>query len=95
MENYALFHTHSEAGHAPHPGGFYAPAWFLHLGCQIEAVGDGFTCPCHGSQFSRILAISEQAKSFQVRVEQNEQGLDPLCAMNLYNNRLTMITERA
>jgi cytochrome b6-f complex iron-sulfur subunit len=24
-----------------------------HLGCTIEADGDGFACPCHGSRFDR------------------------------------------
>ncbi len=30
-----------------------------HLGCGVEAVGDGFACPCHGSAFDgqgRVLA---------------------------------------
>lgn len=24
-----------------------------HLGCTLEEDGEGFTCPCHGSEFSR------------------------------------------
>ena len=62
-----------------HPGNsFYALSLVCpHLGCQIEAVGDGFTCPCHGSQFSRdgrLVSGPAQNPLRQLRVEQNEQG---------------------
>jgi cytochrome b6-f complex iron-sulfur subunit len=28
-----------------------------HLGCQVETTAEGFTCPCHGSQFSASGAV--------------------------------------
>ena len=28
-----------------------------HLGCTVEAKEDGFTCPCHGSQYARDGAL--------------------------------------
>ena len=43
-----------------------------HLGCTIEADGDGFTCPCHGSQFDQngmVLKNPAQKPLRKLRVE--------------------------
>ena len=29
-----------------------------HLGCRIHAKGDGYVCPCHGSEFTREGKVS-------------------------------------
>ena len=29
----------------------------MHRGCQVDAVGDGFVCPCHGSQYAADGAV--------------------------------------
>jgi cytochrome b6-f complex iron-sulfur subunit len=36
------------------PDGIYAVSIICtHLGCVVKVEGDGFKCPCHGSQFRR------------------------------------------
>jgi cytochrome b6-f complex iron-sulfur subunit len=48
-----------------------------HLGCQVEPTPDGFTCPCHGSQFAPSGALlrgpSDQPLR-TLRVEQTSDG---------------------
>ena len=42
-----LYVLHDEEGYA------VIGALCTHLGCVVSASGDGFSCPCHGSQFAR------------------------------------------
>jgi Rieske Fe-S protein len=42
-----LYVLHDEEGFA------VIGALCTHLGCVVAATGDGFACPCHGSQFSK------------------------------------------
>ena len=48
-----------------------------HLGCTVGADPDGFTCPCHGSQYSltgSVLLGPATSPLKSLRVEQNEAG---------------------
>jgi len=48
-----------------------------HLGCTVEAKEDGFTCPCHGSQYARDGALlrGPAARALAVlRVEMTADG---------------------
>lgn len=43
-----------------------------HLGCTVEEDGDGFTCPCHGSQYDQngtVLKNPAQKPLRKLRVE--------------------------
>jgi cytochrome b6-f complex iron-sulfur subunit len=48
-----------------------------HLGCTVEQAGDGFSCPCHGSEYSSdgsVLRGPAQDPLPVLRVEQDAQG---------------------
>jgi cytochrome b6-f complex iron-sulfur subunit len=48
-----------------------------HLGCTVEQTGDGFSCPCHGSEYSidgSVLRGPAQKPLPTLRVEQNTEG---------------------
>ena len=41
-------------------GGVYAVSLVCtHLGCIVKPVAEGFECPCHGSRFDRIGAVTK------------------------------------
>ncbi len=47
-----------------------------HLGCTVEEDGEGFACPCHGSQFSKdglVLQGPAQKPLRALRVEVTEE----------------------
>jgi cytochrome b6-f complex iron-sulfur subunit len=48
-----------------------------HLGCTVESKPDGFTCPCHGSQFDpqgKVLRGPAAKPLPGLRVEQTQDG---------------------
>jgi cytochrome b6-f complex iron-sulfur subunit len=48
-----------------------------HLGCTVEQTGDGFSCPCHGSQYSSeglVLRGPAQKSLPTLRLEQTAEG---------------------
>jgi Rieske Fe-S protein len=48
-----------------------------HLGCTLEEQGDGFSCPCHGSEFSSDGAVLKGPALDDLpalQVEINERG---------------------
>jgi cytochrome b6-f complex iron-sulfur subunit len=48
-----------------------------HLGCTVEPDGQGFSCPCHGSQYSSeglVLRGPAQKPLPTLRLEQNANG---------------------
>ena len=52
------FITEAQAVLVHDAGGFSALSTNCpHLGCTIEAIADGFKCPCHGSKFDRHGAV--------------------------------------
>jgi cytochrome b6-f complex iron-sulfur subunit len=49
-----------------------------HLGCALEEYGDGFSCPCHGSQFDqdgKVLVGPADKDLPHLRVELNMEGI--------------------
>lgn len=49
-----------------------------HLGCTVEANSEGFTCPCHGSQFGEDGAVLQGPARLPLRplrVEVTEAGV--------------------
>ena len=48
-----------------------------HLGCLVQAEGDGFACPCHGSLYAsggEVLRGPATQALQELRVEQSESG---------------------
>lgn len=48
-----------------------------HLGCLVQAEGEGYACPCHGSLYAadgRVLRGPATQALQALRVEQTEQG---------------------
>ena len=48
-----------------------------HLGCQVEAGEDGFSCPCHGSQFDnhgKLLRGPAKSDLRRLHVDLDEDG---------------------
>lgn len=48
-----------------------------HLGCTVEAKGEGFACPCHGSRYDadgKVLNGPAQESLRRLRVEVGEGG---------------------
>jgi cytochrome b6-f complex iron-sulfur subunit len=48
-----------------------------HLGCEVNIVGDGFACPCHGSRFdpNGKLTHGPATKGLRaLKLAQNDQG---------------------
>ena len=55
-----------------------------HLGCQVEASEERFTCPCHGSQFEshgKLLRGPAKSDLRRLRVDLDEDG-----NLTLYTN---------
>ena len=49
-----------------------------HLGCTLEEEGNGFSCPCHGSQFDqdgKLLAGPADRDLPHLLIELNEEGI--------------------
>ncbi len=47
-----------------------------HLGCTVEAQGEGFTCPCHGSQFAPDGAVLQGPARLPLRALRVEVTTD-------------------
>jgi cytochrome b6-f complex iron-sulfur subunit len=48
-----------------------------HLGCQVNATAEGFTCPCHGSEFDpagRRISGRAQQDLPTLQLEQTSEG---------------------
>jgi len=48
-----------------------------HLGCKVERLADGFTCPCHGSSFTTAGALKHgpadrPLRSLNLSIDQNQ-----------------------
>jgi len=49
-----------------------------HLGCTVEAEGEGFACPCHGSRYDadgEVLAGPAREPLRRLRLEVTEEGM--------------------
>jgi cytochrome b6-f complex iron-sulfur subunit len=48
-----------------------------HLGCTVDLAEEGFTCPCHGSQFALTGSVEQGPAALpltELRLEVNDQG---------------------
>jgi Rieske Fe-S protein len=93
LNTFTLIAAHNVYIYRDHEGVRAVSAVCTHLGCVLEAIEEGFQCPCHGSRFNdkgRVLSgPAPRALAFyRVEVAPDGQLLVDMSQKITYNEKL-------